>query len=110
MTSRRGSPSDTQILLSAIMNPYRARRQAILHRSIDLGMGTSYARIAEKAGINPRTLSRIMKTGRPVAPSVMKLLAAALDCPIADLFEPVNPPAIRVVEQAGELLRAGGLT
>lgn len=98
MATRRGSPSDTQILLSAILVPYRAKRHAILHRAIDMGLGASYARLSEKTGINPRTLSRIMNTGRAVQPGTMKLLADALDCPIADLFERVDPPVIRAVE------------
>ena len=106
MTARRSSPSDTQILLSAIVAPYRARREAILHRAIDLGLDVSYARIAEKAGLNPRTVSRILNSGRSVQPAVMKHLAAALECPIADLFEPMNPPPIRAVGDLSDLSAA----
>jgi transcriptional regulator with XRE-family HTH domain len=106
MAARRSSASDTQILLAAIFTPYRAKRAAILHRSIDLGLDASYLKIAERAGINTRTLSRMLNTGRGVAPATMKLLANALECPIADLFEPINPPAIRVVEETGDLSAA----
>lgn len=86
---------------------YRARVNPILHRAIDLGIGTAPLALANAAGLSRSTIYRTL-AGAYVKPATMVALTRALGMTVDEAFElvemdgspdghPEEPPDLRAV-------------